>query len=137
MSTTQVRGKDVLIKQIPAIIYNAFTDMRNLVNALPEEYKSKVEVDYDSIRGEKDGISLGIRVVERSPYSKIRLEAESNSPFPFSIELFFDPVGDDSTTFHIELAAELNFMMKMVLGSKLQTMVDRLSDQIESALANK
>ena len=45
-----------------------------------------------------------------------------------------DPVGLDSTLFHIELAAELNFMMKMMLGNKLQEMVDSITDQVEKAV---
>ena len=45
-----------------------------------------------------------------------------------------DPMGLDSTLFHIELQTELNFMMKMMLGNKLQEMVDSITDQIEKAV---
>ena len=59
---------------------------------------------------------------------------DGQSFLPFTISFFMDPVGIDSTLFHIELTAELNFMMKMMIGNKLQEMVDSITDQIEKAI---
>jgi hypothetical protein len=46
-------------------------------------------------------------------------------------------VGIDSTLFHIKLSAELNFMMKMMIGNKLQEVVDTITDQIEKAASGQ
>ena len=62
------------------------------------------------------------------------LKDDGQSFLPFTISFFMDPVGIDSTLFHIELTAELNFMMKMMIGNKLQEMVDSITDQIEKAI---
>ena len=43
----------------------------------------------------------------------------------------FDAASDPyKTDFHIELDADLNFMMKMVLGSKLQQGLDKVVDAL-------
>lgn len=134
MATTNVRGKDILIKQIPMGIYGAFADLRNFSRALPADLKDKVQVDADSISGETHGIKLGVMVDERIPFSLISLKSNDQSPFPFKVSFHMEPVGFDSTLFHIEFSAELNMMMKMMIGSKLQEMVDKLSDQLEKAI---
>ena len=46
--------------------------------------------------------------------------------------MHFDAAGGDpdKTDFHIEMTADLNFMMKMMLGSKLQEMLDKIVDSL-------
>lgn len=48
------------------------------------------------------------------------------------MNIHFDADGGnpDSTDFHIDITADLNFMMKMVLGSKLQSVVDKMVDTV-------
>lgn len=137
MAVTEVKGKEVLLKQTPFLLFNAFTDLRNFAASLPPEMKDKVEATADTIVAEVQGFRLGVRITERQPYSLIRLCEEGQSPFPFQVSFHFEPVGLDSTLFHIELRAELNVMMKMMLGSKLQEAVDRLTEQIEQAAAGQ
>lgn len=136
MSTTNVRGKDIVLKQPPVNIFSAFSDLRNFSRALPPDMKDKVQVDKDSISGEAGGIRMGVRVDERVPFSLVSLKDDGQSPFPFRISFHMEPMGLDSTLFHIELSAELNMMMKMMLGSKLQELVDKLSEQLEKAVMN-
>lgn len=137
MAVTEVKGKEVLLKQTPFLLFNAFTDLRNFAGSLPQELKAKVEATSDTIVAEVQGFRLGVRITERQPYSLIRLSEEGQSPFPFQVSFHFDPVGLDSTLFHMELRAELNVMMKMMLGSRLQEAVDRLTEQIERAAAGQ
>ena len=90
--------------------------------------------DKDSVHIEYKGIKFGIVVDRREPFSLVVLKDDGQSFLPFTISFFMDPVGIDSTLFHIELTAELNFMMKMMIGNKLQEMVDSITDQIEKAI---
>ncbi|MFA7117057.1 MAG: hypothetical protein WC140_07515 [Bacteroidales bacterium] len=134
MGNTSVRGKDILIDKTPVLIFNIFSDFTKFNSALPADMTQKIEVTADTIVSEVQGFKLGIQVEERIPYSKIILKEFGKSPFPFNISLNMDPVGLDKTLFHIELDAELNSMMKMMVGKRLQKVVDSLSDQIEKAI---
>lgn len=119
-----------MVSRAPYILYMMFTDMRNFVNFLPEDKKAEVTADFDSLKATVQGFNVGVRVSERRPYSMIEF-ADDGAPFNFRINLHFDSVGEpDKTDFHIELSAELNFMMKMMLGSKLQEAVDRMVEGI-------
>lgn len=132
MSATEVKSRHAVVSRPPYQLYMAFTDMRNFVNFLPEDKKAGVTADYDSLKAEVQGFPVGVKISERIPYSRISFE-DDGAPFRFTLSLHFDVAGDaDKTDFHIELSAELNLMMKMVLGSKLKDALDKLVDGLEA-----
>ena len=122
---TRVTGRDVLLKRPPMVLFGLFGDLSLLVQNVPEEYGGKITADRDSVHIEYKGVSLGFVVARREPFSLVELKDDGKSFLTFSVTFHMDPVGLDSTLFHIELSTELNFMMKMMIGSKLQEMVDR------------
>jgi hypothetical protein len=74
------------------------------------------------------GFSIGVKVNDRVPYSRIVYE-DDGAPFKFTLTLHFDPSSDPyKTDFQIVLDADLNFMMKTLLGSKLQEGLDKIVD---------
>lgn len=108
----------------------AFVDMRNFVQFLPEDKKEGVSADYDSIHAAVQGFPIGVKVAERVPYSRLEFQ-DDGAPFQFRIKMHFDPAADPyKTDFQITLEAELNFMMSMLLGSKLQDAMDKMVDAL-------
>ena len=126
----EVKSKKAVVSKAPHELYMAFVDMRNFVNFLPADKKEGVTADYDSIHAQVQGFNIGVKVTDRTPYSKIEF-SDDGAPFHFGLKLFFDAASDPyKTDFHIELDADLNFMMKMVLGSKLQQGLDKVVDAL-------
>ena len=131
---TRVTGREVLLKRPPMVLFGLFGDLSLLVQNVPEEYGGKITADRDSVHIEYKGVSLGFVGARREPFSLVELKDDGKSFLTFSVTFHMDPVGLDSTLFHIELSTELNFMMKMMIGSKLQEMVDSITDQVEKAV---
>ncbi len=132
---TEIESKHAVVSKSPAELYMAFTDMRNFVNFLPDDKKEAVQADFDSISATVQGFPVGVKVGERVPYSSINFK-DNGAPFPFSLTMHFDPAdGNDpsKTDFHLEMSAELNFMMKMLLGGKLKDVMDKLVDSLAAA----
>ena len=124
----EIKSKKATVSKAPYELYMAFVDMRNFVRFLPEDKKADVTADYDSIHAMVQGFSIGVKVVDRTPYSKIEF-ADDGAPFQFFLTLHFDPAADPyKTDFQIVVDAELNFMMKTLLGSKLQEGLDKIVD---------
>ena len=131
------KSKQTLVSKAPYELYMAVTDLRNILNMLPQDKKEGVTADFDSIHATVQGFNIGVRVIERSPYNLIRLK-DDGAPFSFNIELHFDPTAYSSQTlFHIVVDAELNFMMKTLLGSKIQTALDKIADSLVDASNGK
>lgn len=117
-------------------LFMMFTDLRNLSAAIPEAQKQQVDMDvtYDTLTVRMQGISLGIRICERTPYNTIRMES-FNSPFEFKVQLNFNDMGGGRTDFSIVLDAELNGMLKLMLGKKLQQGLDKAVDTLVNVSA--
>ena len=123
-------SKRAVVSKAPYELYMAFVDMRNFMQFLPEDKKAGVNADYDSIQAEVQGFNIGIRVKDRTPYSKIEY-VDDGAPFKFRIILHFDAASDPyKTDFQIEVEAELNFMMKTFLGGKIKDALDKVVDSL-------
>lgn len=134
----KINSKHRSVARAPYMLYMPFSDMRNFVAMLPEDKRQGVEADYDSIRGTVQGFNVGVRVEERRPYSRI-VYKDDGAPFQFTINICFDADGGnpDSTDFHVDIEADLNFMMKMLLGNKLQDAVDKMVDAVADMAMGK
>lgn len=123
-------SKKGVVSRPPYELYMAFVDMRNFQQMLPEDKKSLVTADYDTISATVQGYTIGAKVHSRTPYSKIEL-VDWGAPFGFHVTFRFDSVGlPDKTEFSIEVEADLNFMMKMMLGGKIKEALDKVVDSL-------
>lgn len=126
----EFKSKRAVVSKAPYELYMVFVDMRNFVRFLPEEKKAGVNADYDSIQAEVQGFNIGVRVKNRVPYSKIEY-MDDGAPFKFTLTLHFDAASDPyKTDFQILVDAELNFMMKTILGGKIKDALDKIVDSL-------
>ena len=123
-------SKRAVVSKAPYELYMAFEDMRNIMQFLPEDKKEGVTADYDSIQATVQGFTIGVKVAERVPYSRIEF-ADDGAPFQFRLTMHFDAASDPyKTDFQIKLDADLNLMMKMLVGSKIQGALDKVVDSL-------
>ena len=126
----EFRSKKAVVSKAPYQLYMAFVDMRNFVRMLPEDNKEGVEADYDSIHATVQGFNIGVKVVDRTPYSKVEF-ADDGAPFAFRMAMHFDAASDPyKTDFQIVVDADLNFMMKTFLGGKIKDALDKVVDSL-------
>ena len=126
--SVQIKSKTAVVSKAPYELYMVFTDMSNFVRFLPEEKKADVTADYDSLHAVVQGFNIGVRITDRVPYSRIDF-ADDGAPFKFLLSMHFDASSDPyKTDFQIILDADLNFMMKTLLGSKLKEGLDKVVD---------
>lgn len=137
MSTTEIKGKLVTINVPAYALYQAFADMRNFVHNLPPDKKESVIATEDTIEGEVQGMRMGAAIASRVPFSYIKLKEHGQTPIQFEVGLFFNALDVYRTEFHIEAKAELPFMIKMMIGGKLQELVDKITDQLALAAEGK
>lgn len=123
-------SKHGIVAVPPEQLYMSFTDMRNLTQSMPPKYLDNVTADFDNIRATIQGFTIAVRVKERLPYSVIRIE-DSEAPFHFCISAHFDPA-EGGTDFSLEADADLNLMMKALLGGKIKDALDKAVDTLVS-----
>lgn len=106
----------------------SFVDMRNFTQMLPADKKDMVVADYDTLTATVQNFKISVRVSGRVPYSLIQLQ-DADAPFHFGISIHFDesPV-PGKTEFSIDVDADLNLMMKMMLGNKIEEVLNKIVD---------
>lgn len=127
---TEYTSKHGTVSRPPYELYLSFSDMRNFMNMLPEDKREGVTADFDTLDATVQGFHIGVKVKSRVPYSLIEVE-DNGAPFRFRVALHFDAAPQPGKTdFHIDLSAELNLMLKMVLGGKIQGALDKVVDAL-------
>lgn len=132
--TAHYTSKHGQVAKRPEELYMAFTDMHTFAQMMPQDkVKAEITADYDSLTATVQGFRIGVRVDERQPYRLIRI-GSSESPVEFVAVLHFEPSQiPGRTDFWIDLDANLNFMMKTMLGNKLQQAIDKMVDGLVDA----
>ena len=135
---TEITSKHGQVSRSPFELYMMFVDLRNFLQFLPEDKRDSVTADYDTLTATVQGFKIGVMVRERVPYSKISF-VDDGAPFSFSGSLHFDAVPSEpgKTDFHLALSADLNLMMKMLLGGKLREAADKVVDALVAVSEGK
>lgn len=117
--------------------YAKLADLRNLEllkSSMPQDKVKNFVCDQDSCSFSIDPMgSVTLRIVEREPAKTIKFGAD-NLPIAFNawIQLKENSLGE--TLLKITLKADLPFMIKTMLGGKLQNGVEQIADVIAKVL---
>ena len=135
---TNIESKHGIVSRQPHELYMSFTDLQNFRNMLPEDKKEMVTATYDTLTATVQGFNIGVKMHERVPYSRIEL-VDYGAPFAFHIVMHFDPSVQDpyKTDFWIQVEADLNLMMKMMLSGKIKDALDKVVDGLADASNGK
>lgn len=137
MSFTEIKGKAVMLDQPAMLLFNAFSDLRNFAMAIPPDKKEGLTITVDSIEGIVNGMNVGVKIANKVPFSSISFELYGQLPFECASTIYLKDIAPQKTEFQIVLNAELNYMVKLMIGGKLQGVVDTITDQIAAAFSGK
>ena len=131
--TTHYSSKHGQVSRRPEELYMHFCDMRNFSRLVPGKVEAEVTADYDNLCVTVQGFKIGVRVDDREPYRLIRI-GSADSPVEFVAVLHFEPSETPGCTdFSIELDANLNLMMRSLLGPKIKQGLDSMVDGLVAA----
>lgn len=126
-------SKHGVVSKRPDELYMGFVDMRNFQKMIPDGGKVNIRADYDTLNANVENFNIGVKVTGRVPYSLIQLQ-DNGAPFHFGISAHFDDGPEPGKTdFWLDVDADLNLMMKMMLGSKVQEGLDKVVDALVAA----
>lgn len=130
-------SKQVQIFRPDEIIYRTLSNFENFTPILSDKVEGWTATD-ETCSFIAKGYNIGLKMDERTPNSLIKVTGDERCgipiPFTFWIQMkSMDDTADPDTRVRIVLDVELNTMMKMMLGNKMQTAVDTIADQIANA----
>jgi carbon monoxide dehydrogenase subunit G len=122
-------SKQQRIRRSAETIYGALADFENFTPLVADKVEGWT-VEGDTCSFKVKGMTMGLRMVERIPGELIKIQATEASPVGFTLWVQLKEAAPYDTRMRLVLHAEMNMMIKMMIGSKLQGGVDSLAEQI-------
>jgi len=126
---TNFKSPEVEINVSAEVLYNKLSNVNNLRNILPPQV-SEFESTEDSCCFKMGGMpTIHLEIKEKIPNSKISLLAK-DSKVPFTLECNISENGNMAKA-TLEINAELNMMMKMMLEKPLANFLNSASEGLK------
>lgn len=129
-------SKQVSISRPASTIFHALSNFSNFTPILADRVEGWSATP-DRCTFKIKGFTLSLRMEESIPNSTIKVVGDDNgAPFPFSFWIQLKELSEQETRLRLVLDVELNAMMKMLIGGKMQNAVDSIADQIAQGFNN-
>lgn len=126
-------SKIVSIKRTASDLYRVLSDFRN--------FTPLVEGKVESWQADENGCSfkyqgmgpVGFKIIDKEENKTIKISGNEQVPVEFYLWIQLKEAAPYDTRMKITIKAELNMMMKMMLGKKLEEGVNTLAEGIATA----
>ena len=115
-------------------IFAAISRFDRLTPALADRVE-EWQADEEHCSFKAKGFTVKLRMEERIAPKHVKIVGdEGGVPVDFAFWIQLHKVSDTDTRLRLVLHAELNMMMKMMIGSKLQGALDRIAEGLARAM---
>ena len=135
MGLEKYESKQQQVLKSAGRIYPFITRFDMLTPALQDKVEEWNATE-DTCSFKVKGFTVALRIVERVENKHIKISADNEQgglPVDFSFWIQLHEVSDADTRMRMVLHADLNMMMRMMLGSKLQEGLDRAIEGLATA----
>ena len=117
-------------------IFAAISRFDRLTPALADRVE-EWQADEEHCSFKAKGFTVKLRMEERIAPKHVKIVGdEGGVPVDFAFWIQLHKVSDTDTRLRLVLHAELNMMMKMMIGSKLQGALDQIAEGLARAMNN-
>lgn len=115
-------------------IYTVISRFDNLSPALADKVE-EWQADEDTCSFKAKGFAVKLRIAEREEGKYVKVVSDDGGiPMDFAFWIQLHKVSDTDTRLRLVLHIELNMMMRMMIGGKLQSGLDQIAEGIAKAM---
>ncbi|MBQ5710395.1 MAG: polyketide cyclase [Alistipes sp.] len=127
-------SKQQQIHHPAALIYPIISRLDLLSPAMQDKVE-EWQATEDSCSFKVKGMKVGLRIAERVENKHVKIVAdEGGVPIDFTFWIQLKEVAERDTRVRMVLHAELNMMMRMMIGGKIQSGLDQAVEGLANAL---
>lgn len=127
-------SKQQQIHHPAALIYPIISRLDLLSPAMQDKVE-EWQATEDSCSFKVKGMKVGLRIAERVDNKHVKIVAdEGGVPIDFTFWIQLKEVAERDTRVRMVLHAELNMMMRMMIGGKIQSGLDQAVEGLANAL---
>lgn len=126
----KIESKKVNVPASDEKVFNYVSDLNNFKKLLPADRISDWESTSDYCSFKVQGTAtIDLKMKESTPNSHILLESGEKSPFPFTLNIYFDEEEGNTTAYQI-MNAKINPFLKMMVERPLTNLFDYIADRL-------
>ena len=130
-------SKQQQILRPAAQIYSLISRFDNLTPALADKVEDW-QADEESCSFKAKGFTVRLRMAERVTPKHVKIVGDGGGvPLDFAFWIQLHSVSENDTRMRLVLHADLNMMMRMMIGSKLQGALDQVADGLAKAMTGQ
>ena len=115
-------------------IYTVISRFDNLTPALADKVEEWL-ADEDTCSFKAKGFTIKLRIAEREEGKYVKVVGDNGGiPMDFAFWIQLHQVSESDTRMRLVLHIELNMMMRMMVGGKLQGGLDQIAEGIAKAM---
>lgn len=119
----------------PASLIYPIISRLDLLSPAMQDKVEEWQATEDSCSFKVKGMKVGLRIAERVENKHVKIVAdEGGVPIDFTFWIQLKEVAERDTRVRMVLHAELNMMMRMMIGSKIQSGLDQAVEGLANAL---
>ncbi|MFW5756456.1 MAG: hypothetical protein ACOCWK_07615 [Tangfeifania sp.] len=107
--------------------------IEKITKQVPQVKITDFKSDRDSCKFNITGMGVAkIQIVNREPFKTIKVESSGGLPLNFTFWVQLLPVTPQQTKMRLTLHADMNMMIKMMAGNRLQDGVNQLAETLSN-----
>ena len=119
----------------PASLIYPIISRLDLLSPAMQDKVEEWQATEDSCSFKVKGMKVGLRIAERVENKHVKIVAdEGGIPIDFTFWIQLKEVAERDTRVRMVLHAELNMMLRMMIGSKIQSGLDQAVEGLANAL---
>jgi len=137
LNNMKFTSDQVIINKPAGKIYSFLSNFNNFEHLMPDEitnWKSDEMSCSFTVQGMAD---VAMKIHEKIMDTKVHMTSHGKVPFDFDLITHLEAVDDNSTKAYIEIDANLNPMMKMMVQRPLKNLVNIMAEKLKHHHDNK
>lgn len=129
----EYQSKQQQILRPAATIFEAISRFDRLTPALADKVE-EWQATEDTCSFKAKGFTVKLRITDRVAPKHVKIQGDERGvPIDFAFWIQLHTVSENDTRMRLVLHADLNMMMKMMIGSKLQGALDQIAEGMAKA----
>ena len=133
MGLEKYESKQVQIRRPAAQIYAMASRFDNFTPVLKDRV-DEWQATEDTCSFKVKGFTASMRIIDRVEPKLVKIVSGESTPMDFTFWLQLHEVDPNDTRLRMVLHVELNMMMRMMIGGKIQEAMDKMAEQIATGL---
>lgn len=128
---TKIQSEKVEINNSVENVFNFLSNFNNFEKLMPEQVSNWSSNENECAFTISGMATIGMKIVEKTPYSAIKISSSGKVPFNFELFIFLNELGPKKSQGQLIFEAQLNPMLKMMVEKPLSNFFNILAQKLK------